>query len=296
MNKSKNSTAREDNEEVSFQYLSPAGMQFHAEKEEIKIMSLNKSEASVEEEEETERHLLDSSNVSVHSYDMAPNVASTEEFPGMFVQEIPKSDPSNDEKDCDDRAADSLDQVFDVAAQKMEVEEKESTLTEEDGAASEEVENETQNHHLHLVTDAASTAADLSQLDKIQRMPAYTLHRDLVIGKGSYGEVYIASRGKGEGHFSSKPGKRKKFACKCVSLPADPKYICKLQEEVNVLRVLRGHVNVIRLFDVFVLDNELLIITELGTGGDLFHLLATHPKHGVSEEYAGKIHLDIFCC
>jgi len=68
----------------------------------------------------------------------------------------------------------------------------------------------------------------------------------------------------------------------------DPKYIAKLQEEVNVLRELRGHQNVIRLYDVFCVDNELFIITELGRGGDLFHLLTTHPKHGVTEAYAGK--------
>ena len=73
----------------------------------------------------------------------------------------------------------------------------------------------------------------------------------------------------------------------------DPKYIAKLQEEVNVLRELRGHVNVIRLYDVFCVDNELFIITELGRGGDLFHLLTTHPKHGVTESYAGKCALCI---
>jgi len=120
-----------------------------------------------------------------------------------------------------------------------------------------------------------------------QRRPAYLLHRDLVIGKGSYGQVCIASRGESEGH-AARSGKRKKFACKCVMLRNDPKYIAKLQEEVNVLRELRGHDNVIRLYDVFCVDNELFIITELGRGGDLFHLLTTHPKHGVTESYAAK--------
>jgi len=112
----------------------------------------------------------------------------------------------------------------------------------------------------------------------------------LVIGKGSYGQVCIASRGEAEGHTPSGrgSGKRKKFACKCVVLRNDPKYIAKLQEEVNVLRELRGHENVIRLYDVFCVDNELFIITELGRGGDLFHLLTTHPKHGVTEAYAAK--------
>lgn len=138
--------------------------------------------------------------------------------------------------------------------------------------------------------DAASSSnlAQTSNLDAAQRRPAYLLHRDLVIGKGSYGQVCIASRGEAEGHQSSKSGKRKKFACKCVMLRNDPKYIAKLQEEVNVLRELRGHDNVIRLFDVFCVDNELFIITELGRGGDLFHLLTTHPKHGVTEAYAAK--------
>ena len=138
--------------------------------------------------------------------------------------------------------------------------------------------------------DAASSSnlAQSSTLDATQRRPAYLLHRDLVIGKGSYGQVCIASRGEAEGHHSNKTGKRKKFACKCVMLRNDPKYIAKLQEEVNVLRELRGHDNVIRLFDVFCVDNELFIITELGRGGDLFHLLTTHPKHGVTEAYAGE--------
>lgn len=134
----------------------------------------------------------------------------------------------------------------------------------------------------------AVTADSPQPSDVAQRRPAYLLHRDLVIGKGSYGQVCIASRGEPEGHSAGRSGKRKKFACKCVMLRNDPKYIAKLQEEVNVLRELRGHDNVIRLYDVFCVDNELFIITELGRGGDLFHLLTTHPKHGVTESYAGK--------
>jgi Protein kinase domain len=132
------------------------------------------------------------------------------------------------------------------------------------------------------VTSESPPSSELAQ-----RRPAYLLHRDLVIGKGSYGEP--------EGHASGRQGKRKKFACKCVMLRNDPKYIAKLQEEVNVLRELRGHDNVIRLYDVFCVDNELFIITELGRGGDLFHLLTTHPKHGVTEAYAGTfLSLDDF--
>jgi len=135
---------------------------------------------------------------------------------------------------------------------------------------------------------SAHVSSSQSQSSFTQRRPAYLLHRDLVIGKGSYGQVCIASRGEAELHNIGGNGKRKKFACKCVVLRNDAKYIAKLQEEVNVLRELRGHDNVIRLYDVFCVDNELFIITELGRGGDLFHLLTTHPKHGVTEAYAAK--------
>ena len=139
---------------------------------------------------------------------------------------------------------------------------------------------------LHYTTPQVSSSQSQSSMH--HRRPAYLLHRDLVIGRGSYGQVCIASRGESEG---GPRGRRKKFACKCVVLRHDAKYINKLQEEVNVLRELRGHENVIRLFDVFCVDNELFIITELGRGGDLFHLLTTHPKHGVTEAYAGKFKL-----
>jgi len=145
----------------------------------------------------------------------------------------------------------------------------------------------TSSPYANAVTGYSSSANQDQASHSVMRRPAYLLHRDLVIGKGSYGQVCIASRGEAEGHGRS-GGKRKKFACKCVVLRNDPKYIAKLQEEVNVLRELRGHDNIIRLYDVFCVDNELFIITELGRGGDLFHLLTTHPKHGVTEAYAAK--------
>jgi hypothetical protein len=149
---------------------------------------------------------------------------------------------------------------------------------------------------IHPNANAGSQVSNsYSQGSSQARRPAYLLHRDLVIGKGSYGQVCIASRGETEGQQSGS-GKRKKFACKCVVLRNDAKYIAKLQEEVNVLRELRGHENVIRLYDVFCVDNELFIITELGRGGDLFHLLTTHPKHGVTEAYAGKSSLFCLTC
>ncbi|GMH60359.1 hypothetical protein TrLO_g3809 [Triparma laevis f. longispina] len=125
----------------------------------------------------------------------------------------------------------------------------------------------------------------LKTKDDAKGRPAYLLHRDLVIGRGSYGQVCIASR---EAPANSKSGKRRKFASKCVTLKPEPKYIAKLQEEVCVLKELRGHPFIIQLYDVLCIASELFIITELGRGGDLFHLLTTHPKHGVTEAYAAK--------
>jgi hypothetical protein len=46
----------------------------------------------------------------------------------------------------------------------------------------------------------------------MQQRPAYLLHRALVIGNGSYGQVYIASREETKGHALGCSGKRKKFA------------------------------------------------------------------------------------
>lgn len=133
--------------------------------------------------------------------------------------------------------------------------------------------------------------AHSSTLDATQRRPAYLIQRDQIVGKGAYGQVCIASRGVAEGrrNIKGKYGKkRKKFACKCIMLRDDPKYTAKLQEEVNVLHDLRGHDNVIRLYDVFCVDNELFIITELGRGGNLLQLLESHPRKGMNEAYSAK--------
>ena len=300
----------EDKDEASYEYLSPNGKHFAtANAKNIKVEKVeSRKKIDNEEEKETEGSLLgnsssqpfdmnsvsalDSSIPSADKIDTSQDdpaarvFLSADEFSDSFVQEISTSNNSYGKEF--DHAVDALDGVFNV----MDMEEKcnfEMSPTQSLPTLTAE-EKEMESKDLPS-SSAASTTATLPQVDKIQRMPAYTLHRDLIIGKGSYGHVCVASRGETEGYFSSKPGRRKKYACKSVSLTGlDPKHICKLQEEVNVLRVLRGHKNVIRLYDVFVVDTELLIITELGTGGDLFHLLSTHPKHGFSEEYAGKIH------
>ena len=96
----------------------------------------------------------------------------------------------------------------------------------------------------------------------------YLLHNDLVVGRGSYGSVCIASLDP-----SVPGGRRKKFACKSVKLLPDPKYVSKLQEEVKILKETRDHQHIIHLRDVFCVGQTLYFITSLGRGGDLFHLL-----------------------
>ena len=326
---SKNSIEREDCQDLPFQHSRPnENCTVRSNSENIvtkaKKMAIT-SEPDVEEKE-TGEHVFDFANVSLQPYDTTVvsavesssssvvemnkhsegsaadglKIESLDDFSDTFVQGIKlTSDASDDRKVYDDCGLGCLDQCFDVVINTTDKHQNEydanelpsPSLTAEEDVAGREGQEDffSHNEKENLSANAASAAAVQSQLDKIQRMPAYTIHRDLVIGMGSYGHVCLASRGEAEGHFSSKPGRREKFACKCVSLPGlNPKHICKLQEEVNVLRVLRGHDNVIRLYDVFILEDELLIITELGSGGDLVHLLATHPKQGLSEEYAGK--------
>ncbi|KAL3817272.1 hypothetical protein ACHAXA_007126, partial [Cyclostephanos tholiformis] len=110
-----------------------------------------------------------------------------------------------------------------------------------------------------------------STLDATQSRLAYLLQRNLIVGKGAYGQVCIVSRGKVEGYCNiNHRGARSSLA-----------YTAKLQEGANMLRDLRGHDNVIRLYDVFCKDNELFILTELGRGGNMLQLLMSHPEKGM---------------
>ena len=121
---------------------------------------------------------------------------------------------------------------------------------------------------------------------------SYHLHRQHVIGRGSYGQVCIATRTVAPSSPLPHPPPpqqqqqqqqqhvaRRKFAAKCVALrPSDTKQLSKLEEEVSILRQANGHPFIIRLVDVLCSPSEVLIVTELGRGGDLFHLLTMHPR------------------
>jgi hypothetical protein len=118
--------------------------------------------------------------------------------------------------------------------------------------------------------------------------PTYALRRDSVVGRGAYGRVCTATRGARGGRPSVRPGKRaKELACKCLSVRGDARSLSRLATEVAVLSELRGHPNVIHLHDALCVDGEVLIITDLGRGGDLLALMSSRPRRGVTEAYAG---------
>ncbi|CAB9516236.1 MAP kinase-activated protein kinase 2 (Fragment) [Seminavis robusta] len=139
--------------------------------------------------------------------------------------------------------------------------------------------------------------------DNPELTPSYVLHRHSVLGRGSFGQVCVASRC--QQNAPSKQGAFKLFnlrqsgheddkthgttlACKCLVLPSETKKLAKLLKEVKIMRQVQGHENVIQLHDVYIDNQELLVITELGTGGTLLNLLKNKKVHKVKEFYAGK--------
>ena len=104
--------------------------------------------------------------------------------------------------------------------------------------------------------------------------------------------------------------------------PQNQRYLAKLETEISILRLCRGHPFIIHLQEVLTVAGssspttdaaaatadeyvqrdghtplpdpmthtppELMLITSLSQGGDLFHLLTTHPKHGLTPGYVKK--------
>ena len=80
-----------------------------------------------------------------------------------------------------------------------------------------------------------------------------------VLGKGTYGEVYL----------SKKANSNKLFATKKIDkLQADTKLKKYFHYEINILKALR-HENIIRLEEVKMTNNNYYVVMEYLNGGDL---------------------------
>ena len=117
--------------------------------------------------------------------------------------------------------------------------------------------------HLHENCVAEHDAASRRVTD------VYDLPADRVLGRGSYGTVYLAI------HRAT----REEFACKVLSINrVGPQYVDKLHAEISSMRQL-DHPNVLRLREVFFGRRKIYLIMDLCTGGELFELVNTSTDH-----------------
>ncbi|CAI5471293.1 unnamed protein product [Closterium sp. Yama58-4] len=79
------------------------------------------------------------------------------------------------------------------------------------------------------------------------------------------------------------------FACKQVNKRGlSPTAEADLQREITLLIILQGHPNMLRLDSLYEDTKAVYILTELCDGGDLFGLLADHPR-GLDERTVARI-------
>uniref|UniRef100_A0A7S3JYF4 non-specific serine/threonine protein kinase n=1 Tax=Aureoumbra lagunensis TaxID=44058 RepID=A0A7S3JYF4_9STRA len=120
----------------------------------------------------------------------------------------------------------------------------------------------------HRVRSLARTASHLREncvFEFSQQVESrYELPHDIVLGRGSYGEVRLAQ------HKMTKL----QYACKFVSINTNENAIVeKLHAEISAMRNL-DHPNILKLHEVYYSPrNSVCLVMELCTGGELFELV-----------------------
>lgn len=85
------------------------------------------------------------------------------------------------------------------------------------------------------------------------------------------------------------------FAVKCLELNrviSSEESQQALREEINIMSQL-DHPNIARLQEVYEDDNQIYLVQELGSGGELFDVLDTQPDYHYVEEEAVQLMLQI---
>lgn len=116
-------------------------------------------------------------------------------------------------------------------------------------------------------------------------MDKYKVCVDELIGKGSFGEVYI-------GYNKQRPGLKLalKLVPKDVQSDADIKALrreCEIQKGVQ-------HENIVRAIEAFETVQKLVLVTEYVDGGNLAMLMSQHPK-GLRNERVKSLVIDLMC-
>ena len=90
-----------------------------------------------------------------------------------------------------------------------------------------------------------------------------------LLGKGSFGEVYLSSKQGSQEYYATKKID-KKYA-------EDPKIKKYFQNEISILKEL-NHKNIMRLYDVKITQNHYYLVCELCNGGSLTECLDKYQK------------------
>uniref|UniRef100_A0AC35TVH6 Non-specific serine/threonine protein kinase n=1 Tax=Rhabditophanes sp. KR3021 TaxID=114890 RepID=A0AC35TVH6_9BILA len=120
------------------------------------------------------------------------------------------------------------------------------------------------NHRPNLNCPAVEDSRDLGLIfNKEPVENDYDILNDL--GEGQYAKVRRVKHRTTGVHYAAKFVKKRRFATSRQGVPRP-----LIEREVQVLRLLGGHENVITLFDVYETSTEVIMILELVIGGELF--------------------------
>lgn len=122
-------------------------------------------------------------------------------------------------------------------------------------------------HHLHPPRITVGEKVDREQLQARYVIDTSANKKIAVIGKGAYGRVLSARQVGGESKVAMKVVSPGQMSARALSM------------EVDVLKRVRGHDNIIHLLEVLECQNEWYLVTELCEGGDLLDRLISYGRY-----------------
>ena len=108
----------------------------------------------------------------------------------------------------------------------------------------------------------------------------------LQVNCGSIEDVYEVGEVLGRGHFAVVSRGRHRVTGEAVAIKTIRKGSTNVRSEVEILRRVGSHANIVALKDVFETEGEWLIVMELVTGGELFERLVQQGAYSEQEASA----------
>jgi calcium-dependent protein kinase len=113
----------------------------------------------------------------------------------------------------------------------------------------------------------------------------YTFGKEL--GKGHFGSVYLA-----ENKQHKYPAAVKVLRKRCLNTAT----VSTLKQEIELLMKVKGHPNIVEMFECLEDRSNLYIAMECCTGGELFDAIVSQPQYKFEDEkHVAQVMLDCFC-